>query len=647
MVEYKYYFSKCGYVVPENSIGKSVIEEVKSDQIPNIKSSISEHVHEIDDNHNFYTNISGKYHVLVYEFEHDSQKIKVVKYKPIHALYYNFCIKSDAPELTFNKMPVVPKQDTKYRYMEFDIQDFFDYNFEFFAIGSDEYVVEIFNEKYANIMNMSIDISDLQLKSPIALFQSGKIVDPESSSNINDLKNLEKKNIVCFDKNKHVIMIWEPLESMHVVAIIEGSQVKLANNFHLVPSRSQPPKASEFETVKLYIDGHTVVSPNSLTIASDASYKKIIHNSKTFGSLEIFQGKFEFVNKIHRNIIRNLYDKYLYIDVRDIGIGKCRDVYSYSQYVNRNDIYGVEPNRDFSKFCTIRNVFNSTADDVFKFFKLKRLNKKFHTIVFCNSYNFVTNPFITMKECEEFLDVNGRIIMVYMNNDKVVNVKNKFYEIRKGESNPDLPKDSPLVGRQNFIQIFNEFTLVPPHYENQISESEILKALENLNKELITAKKSPLLLIEKSNMIHPQYSNWLIEEGKLFNSMFYYCVIGRECKFDKIIIAFDTYSTTLQSYINYLHKKRTFCNGVQIVKFEDFKPNTDKPNPVKCVVVSDLKQYEELAKHPHDLFINIQTKNELEYSSIYRLDIDQFIKQREKLLSQSPQHSKFGFPERQ
>ena len=107
-----------------------------------------------------------------------------------------------------------------------------------------------------------------------------------------------------------------------------------------------------------------------------------------------------------------------------------------------------------------------------------------------------------MKECEEVLDNNGRIIMVYMNNDKVQTVKNQYYEIRKGESDPELPKNHVLEGRQNFIEVFREVTLVPPHYENQISESEILNALEKVNTEI---KGEKLEMVEKGTLVHPVY----------------------------------------------------------------------------------------------------------------------------------------------
>jgi SAM-dependent methyltransferase len=409
------------------------------------------------------------------------------------------------------------------------------------------------------------------------------------------------------------------------------------------------------EIVEIYVESKKIkASPNSRTISTNELFRQTSHNVKAFGLPSIFGGEFDFMTKIHRNVIRNLYDKYLYINVLDIGIGKCRDVYSYSKYVNRHDIYGVEPNKEFSKYCTIQNLFNSTADDIFKQFKLKGMTKKFHTIVFCNSYNFVTNPYITMKECEEFLDQNGRIIMIYMNNDKVVDVKNKYYEIRKGESDEHLPKDSPLVNRQNFIQVFSEVTLVPPHHENQISESDILGALEKLNKDLEEKNAPKLKLIEKGNMIHTQYSSWLVDEAKLFNSMFYYVVIGRPCKSPDLIIAFDPMTTTLQSYIDYLHKKLTFCNGIDILRFEDYEQQkfgektnekTNEKTKTQCIAVKSIEQYEKLSKEPHELFINIQIKNELEYSLLYNIDIDFFIIERKKLLEKNPKHSKFGFPD--
>lgn len=646
MAEYKYYFSNTNFLIPETIIGKSSISDAVADQKPKIKKSLSSNAHEVEDNHLFYTEIPGKYHVIVYEFNN----IQVTKYKPIYALYYQYCVKSRSSALEFFGHKVVVHAKSPIRYIEFDIQDFFDYNFEFFTIdeSKSEYIVEVLSEKQANICNMTIEMDiDIDKSKRLMIWSGDKIIEPNKVVNINQgllsPTDIGNKSIVCFDKSANVIMIWRSAASTYASGIIDNNQVKFVNNFRLSPWNGiQLDKTiPNYEIVKVFLNNTTIPSPNATTISLEASFKKASHNSKIFGDITIFAGEFEFMIKIHRNIIRNLYDKFLYIDVLDIGIGKCRDVYSYSQYVNRNDIYGVEPNKEFSKHCTIRNVFNSTADDIFKHFKLKKMNKKFHTIVFCNSYNFVTNPYITMKECEEVLDRDGRIIMVYMNNDKVQTVKNQYYEIRKGESDPDLPKGHVLEGRQNFIEVFREVTLVPPHYENQISESDILNALEKVNSEL---KSKQLELIEKGTLVHPVYSNWLTEEAKLFNSMFYYVVVGRPCKFDKLIIAFDPCTTTLKNYINYLHKKKTFCNGVEIQSFNNYKKD---PTKVNVVAVDSFAQYAELKSQNHELLINIQNGPELEYSALYKFDVNKFIEQRQKLLASNIQHSKFGFPERE
>jgi len=658
MSEYKYYFSNTNLIVPNETIGVSRIEEIKSSMKPTIIKSISENIHEISDNYDFYTEIPGKYHIIIYELSHAKQKFKIVKYKATHAFYYQFCIKSNTPDIKFNSYKVCPVQSSIYKYFDFDIQDFFDYNFEFFAIDENEYIVERISEKYANISIMTVEYEN-NINDQILLFKDNKIIKPETSDNINKIFSKDDfsthKSIVCYDKKLKTIMIWRPANLMRINGIVEGNEIKITQSFKLLSLTSMGIKNSsnipDNEIVEIYVESKKIkASPNSRTISTNELFRQTSHNIKAFGLSSIFGGEFDFMTKIHRNVIRNLYDKYLYINVLDIGIGKCRDVYSYSKYVNRHDIYGVEPNKEFSKYCTIHNLFNSTADDIFKQFKLKGMTKKFHTIVFCNSYNFVTNPYITMKECEEFLDQNGRIIMIYMNNDKVVDVKNKYYEIRKGESDEHLPKDSPLVNRQNFIQVFSEVTLVPPHHENQISESDILGALEKLNKDLEEKNAPKLELIEKGNMIHTQYSSWLVDEAKLFNSMFYYVVIGRPCKSPDLIIAFDPMTTTLQSYIDYLHKKRTFCNGIDILRFEDYEQQkfgekTNEKTKTQCIAVKSIEQYEKLSKKPHELFINIQIKNELEYSLLYNIDIDFFIIERKKLLEKNPKHSKFGFPD--
>lgn len=634
MSEFKYYFSNTHFLIPDDVVGTSSIEEIKTSAKPVITKSLSTDIHEISDNSLFYTDITSAYNVVVYKIN----DIQVTKYKPQQALVYNICVKSSKPELLFHGHKVLKTVNSNLRYADFDIDDFFDYEFEFFAIDEHDTIVECLEGEQANINRMTIELN----KPPGLYILSGsKITDPEWSSNINNLKNTDNKAIVCYDSQAKILMCWRSSSQSFVRGFVDREQIKFVNNFRLIAWNGLKPdnKIPQYEIVKIYVDGHCTSSPNSYSIDQDASYKKIMHYAKNFGNISTFNGGFDFMVKIHRSIIRDLYEKYLYIDVLDIGIGKCRDVHSYSQYVNRNDIYGVEPNNDFSRHCTIRNIFNSTADEIFKLFKLKRLNKKFHTIVFCNSYNFVTNPYITLKECEEVLDVNGRIIMVYMNNDKVTTIKNEDYEIRKGEHNSSLPKDHILQGKQNFIEVFRESTLVPPHYENQISESDILGALEKINND---SKKQPLQLIEKGTLIHPIYSSWLNENAKLFNSMFYYAVIGRECKFDKIIIAFDPHTTTLKNFIDYLHKKKTFCSGVDIVRYLDYIKNKSQyTSPVICV--ASIKEYEELKKTPHELLVNIQNVAELEYSSLYSIDINEFINQRKKLLELNLPHTKFGF----
>lgn len=640
MSEYKYYFNNSSYIVPRGTLGKGRIAEIKDLQKPGIVKSISDSVHEVDDKLDFYSSIPGKYHVIVYEFENKGQKIKLTKYKPLSSSYFNICLKANIDSLKYFDHKIVQSPPGQYKILTFDIQDFFDYNFEFFSLPKESnYAICDNDKKTAQILFMSIEYENSDNQSVLLCDQSGKILKPKTSTNINDIIQTNEQ-VVCFDAKQKCIMIWKPANQISVSSFVDDGHVRLANGSKLFAETKH-----NLLTLDIFTQNpdekKVEENPNILKLSDYGQFKQATHNAKMFGSPELFKGEFDFMTKIHRNYIRNLYDKYLYINVLDVGIGKCRDVFSYSQYVNRSDIYGVEPNPDFSKFCTIANMYNSTADDIFKLFKEKKMTKKFHTIVFCNSYNFVTDPFITMKECEEVLEESGRIIMIYMNNDKVVTVKNKAYEIRKGESNKELPPNSPLVGRQNFIEVFNEVTLVPPHYENQISEGEILGALEKLNAQLTEQKKPKLELLEKSNMIHPQYSSWLTEEAKLFNSMFYYVVVGRPCKQPELIIAFDPLSIALQNFINYLHKKRSFCNGVEIIRYDDKKQSGKTP----CICVTTVAQYEELSKNPHELLINIQDKNALEYSSVYNVDFDKFISERKKLLEKNPKHIKFGFPE--
>ena len=377
------------------------------------------------------------------------------------------------------------------------------------------------------------------------LYSYGCDIDPAiKNENPKDriLSNSDK-SVVCFEiiKREYHYMVWDPPKYTNFKAIADGDHFKVVNQYKLVNSRIEIESKDivQGEVYKIYlgeakIDMHSLsksnvskveASPNDHTVMAEQNLRNLIYNLSLFAS-DVWYGGLDLVIKIHRNIIRNLYEKYLYIDVLDIGIGKCRDVHTYQKYVNRHNIYGVEPNPEFARACSIKNMFNETADSIFKYFKLKGRHEKFHTIIFCNSYNFVTDPYITMKECVEFLQDGGRIIMVYMNNDKVVTEKNKFYEIRKGEPNPALPANHVLKNRQNFIQIFTETTLVPPHYENQISEGEILDAVTRVNQDLKSSDKPEIDVIDKGSLVHA-CSEWLIPETKLFNSMFYYCVVGK------------------------------------------------------------------------------------------------------------------------
>jgi hypothetical protein len=103
MSGFKYYFSNTNFLIPENVIGKSSLIDVTDGLKPKIKKSISADAHEVEDDHPFYTDVSGKYHVLTYEFN----DIRVTKYKPTHALYYRYCVKSNKPKLEFLGHPVI------------------------------------------------------------------------------------------------------------------------------------------------------------------------------------------------------------------------------------------------------------------------------------------------------------------------------------------------------------------------------------------------------------------------------------------------------------------------------------------------------------------------------------------------------------
>ena len=678
--KYKYLYSNTRYLIPNFIIGKSSIVTIVGASKPSIVKSINSNIHEISDDNLFYTDIPGKYNCIVYQID----EVKIVKYKLQYSLVYNFCVKSTKSDLSFKigdrNYSVVPTDNftAKAKCYSFDPQDFFNYKFRFFDLIGDDIMVLYSshdNTLFANISGMVIRIGESSSdychigklsadKLYIYDFEEPSLSVEKSREHIVGSGDTAR-SIVCFEiTNECSYMIWTPLEYLSFNAYLDGTVLKLINQYKFVPAKMQSAisNGSQNEIYKVSVDTMTNTvkeikpSPNSTTPDLDDHVRNLTYNSSIFGKPESFEGTFEFMIKIHRNIIRNLYEKYLYIDVLDVGIGKCRDVYTYQKYVNRHSIYGVEPNNEFARACTIKNMFNETADSIFKHFKLRHLNHKFHTIIFCNSYNFVTDPYITMKECTEFLNDGGRIIMVYMNNDKVVTVKNKYYEIRKGEPNPDLPENHVLKNKQNFIQVFTETTLVPPHYENQISESDILDAVEKVNKDL---GNQIIEVIDKKSLVHER-SSWLSPESKLFNSMFYYCVVGKKCAVDKVIIAVDTDTTTLRDYINYLRKKNTYCNGINIISYKSTIDSENlflhqaidgisEKNSITVIIVDSLEKYNKLSemlksqKKSYDTIINIQTPAELEYASNYQTDVLKFDAERKKIFNTNPTHSKFGF----
>lgn len=673
--KYKYLHTTTQYLIPSDVTGKSRIVEVNNSIKPVITKSISDTTHEISDDELFYTSITGKYNCIIYQFD----DVQVVKYKPYHSLCYNFCVKSNKENLTFkiNDENYQVLSNSKFpqqsKHLNFDPQDFFNFHFDFFDISQNDNVVfyTISDGKLlANISDMIIDLgSNVSGDGAYAgRFSSGKlylcgdlkhknIINEQQRSHIVPVKT--NHNVVCFeyrDQNKCNYMIWCSSDHLSINAYLEGTTLKHVGRNGFVPAKIQATIKNPIqnEIYKIYVDITTNTAksaeaqPNLALPNSEDEARGLIFNSNVFGKIENFEGTFDLMIKIHRNIIRNLYEKYLYIDILDIGIGKCRDVYTYQKYINWHSIYGVEPNLEFSRACHIKNIFNETADSIFKYFKLKGMRHKFHTIVFCNSYNFVTDPYITLKECCDALSDSGRIIMVYMNNDKVVTTKNKYYEIRKGEPNPELPDKHVLKNKQNFIQVFTETTLVPPHYENQISENDILEAVKKVNQD-----GQHIEVIDKNSLVHDR-SEWLSPEAKLFNSMFYYCVLGKKCEVNKVIIAIDPNTTTLRDYINYLRKRNTYCNGVDFVKFIATDMTSVGMTPGKStasasvILIDSFDNYNALVnklkstKQAYDTLINIQTVSELEYTSIYKTDIDKFCSERKKILDLNPTHSKFG-----
>jgi hypothetical protein len=673
---YKFYFTDVGYIIPDDVRGKSSLVVVNNEQNPDIKNSITSNSHEINDNHLFYTKTSGKYIAIVYQFG----DIQVVKYKQLHSLKYQVCIKSTKEKLTFSvgnkSYSVVPNSIYPRNLVcnDFDTEDFFDYKFNFceFEEAAHIAVYEKIGEiLYAKIGEMTLEIGRAAGASDHAC-KIGKLSDKlyictdkatfadtqlHQLPQYNDLKSFKNSTgVLCFDLDAACFMIWRPTSQAHMYALNDERELKCINKFALASIKNfngpRAPDLPKYEILKVYSDNRLKPANNALAPSTAEGFRRLVYNANSFGTVESLGGGsactgagFDFMIKIHRNIIRNLYAKYLYIDVLDVGIGKCRDVHAYQRYINRNNIHGVEPNKDFSKFCTIKNVYTNTADGIFKYFDEHRLTNQFHTIIFCNSYNFVTDPFITMKECEKYLSDGGRIIMVYMNNDKVITTKNAYYEIRKGEKNPELPSGHVLNGRQNFIQVFSETTLVPPHYENQISEGEITDAVEKVNAEL-PSDSEKLEIVEKGSLVH-RLSTWLNPEARTFNSMFYYMVVGKPCTNNKITIAVDLYTSTLKDYLDYMRGRSAYCNGVEIVRFAEFSDGpTDK---MLCVVVKSLNELNKTIDRckkinkKYDTIINIQKSEELEYAMIYQSDISAFIAERDKILSLNPQHSKFGF----
>lgn len=681
--KYKYFYANTRFHIPNSAIASatSSIVTINTPQSPKILSSINKYLHEVDDDHLFYTDVSGKYNCIVYSMS----GIQVVKYKLQHSLNYNFCVKSATKELTYRigkqEYPVVSVDHfgTPIHHINFDLQDFFDYNFLFFDLGENDHLIfySISNGSiYINLEGMVLKYKESQIDdfecyigklTKDQLYSYGREIDPSIKTESPKTRvGGTGDSVVCFEimKKEYRYMIWDPPKYTNFRAIADGDHFKIVNQYKFVNSRIEidSKEIIQGEIYKIYLGAGKLdmqslsksnvskveAAPNEVSVIAENNLRNFIYNLSLFSGQDIWYGGLDLVIKIHRNIIRNLYEKYLYIDVLDIGIGKCRDVHTYQKYVNRYNIYGVEPNPDFAKACSIKNMFNETADSIFKFFKLKGRREKFHTIIFCNSYNFVTDPYITMKECVEFLQDGGRIIMVYMNNDKVVTEKNQFYEIRKGESNPALPANHVLKNRQNFIQIFTETTLVPPHYENQISEGEILDAMARVNKDLKDSSKPEIELIEKGSLVHA-CSEWLIPETKLFNSMFYYCVVGKPCKVGKSIIAFDTDTSTLRDYLNYLRKKNTYCNGLNYIKYKTDIPIAGSSDYIDVIIVDTIDNYEKLSgkfkesKREYDTLINIQSRSELEYSSYYTINPAKFDSERKKLLSMNVPHSKFGF----
>jgi hypothetical protein len=659
MPKYNFYFTNAGYLIPNDIVGKPSTVELTSSNKPIIKKSINETIHEVTDDCLFYTSVLGKYNVITYEFNN----IQVVKYRLEYACKYNICVKSSKSELTYKISGVAyPVVSVSLRdsiiLHDFDIEEFVNFNFLMIKFEPAAELVlysAVDGRLYAKIHSMVLDLGKTEFKG----FAIGKLTDKLYTTKvIAGITLIEPKdNFDSFDNNAGIlmyddanVMIWYPYKLAHAYAYSGENGLFCIDKFALVPVKSgRIEQTKHFDIVKVFIDKEGgVTAPNVLMPSTAISFRLLSFlSSGPNGDVNYLKKcGFDFMIRIHRSIIRKLYAKYVYINVLDIGIGKCRDVYYYSKYVSKNSIHGVEPNREFSRACNIKNIYNNTADGIFKYFKMNKHTEKFNTIIFCNSYNFVTDPYITMKESEEFLADSGRVVIVYMNNDKVESSKNKSYEIKKGDPNPDLPDSHVLKNKQNYIEVFSETTLVPSHYENQISESEIIDAVDRVNNDLKETKREPLEIIEKGTLVH-RLSSWLDPDAKKFNSMFYYIIIGKPCIVDKVIIAFDLYTSTLKDYLDYLRGKNVYCNGISIEKYNgDIKMDNTS---IKCIVVDNVSDYKkviaDLNGKPHNTIINIQKPNELECSMLYNADIKTFVEQRTKLIEMNIPHSKFGFGE--
>jgi SAM-dependent methyltransferase len=639
--KYKYFHDKSSYLIPKETKGRSFQIKVETSQKPIINSTIKENTYEVTDNHLFYTDITGEYVVIVYEIDN----LQIVKYKLQYSIIYNVCVKSTSKELKYKidkeyEIVGYDKFASNVKLMEFDPQSFFDYDFRFFDLRG-ELVCYYLNDTklYIKIQNMIL-FTEIPSTNTVEYYTgelyNGKLyvydceesLPFEKAESRTHIISKSSSKVVCYEVIKTVtyIMVWYAAEQLYFNAYFDGRELKIIDDNNLKPNKFTPRgNYNKYEIYKVYRN-RTEINQNALHPSSINDIKMQKFTTSNFAEINNFDGTFEFMVKLHRNIIRGLYDKYVYVDVLDIGIGKCRDVQYYQKYVDIDNIYGVEPNKEFSKFCNIAHVYDKTADDIFTHLKSTGFKKKFHTIIFCNSYNFVSDPLQTMKECVEFLAEGGRIIMVYMNNDKVVTEKNKYYEIRREDAE-----------KKNFIQVFTDYTLVPPHFENQIGESDILKAVETINK-----SHKILEVIDKKSLVHPR-SEWLLPETKLFNSMFYYVVVGLACKVNKIIIAIDPNTSSLLNYINSLRKKEIFCNGIDILHDELIIPSENK---AICICVDTVDKYKKIrdkikSEYSVDVIINSNKKDILEYSSYYKTDIDAFDRVREEIKKIVDKYSEF------